>query len=131
MKNAFRVFAAVMLLSLAGCLALPQPEQQAVGYLKGHISIGPLCPVEANPSDPNCEPTQQTYGAYPLSVYSVANNRLIAQVKGDENGNYEIMLPAGEYEIRSETGMQKVSVRTTINPNGITQLNVDIDTGIR
>jgi len=29
--------------------------------LAGKVNIGPLCPVERNPPDPSCQPTEETY----------------------------------------------------------------------
>lgn len=118
-----------LLFFLSGCISTG-PTSSKTGILAGHISIGPLCPVEQNPPDPNCQPTLQTYQAYPLSVYNSSNQKIMEFI-GAANGNYQIELQAGTYTIKSETGMQRYSQTVAIIANQTTTQNIDIDTGIR
>jgi len=60
--NYFVAAGLLLLILILGCAAR-LPEK---GTLQGHITIGPLCPVETNPPDPNCQPTEETYNAYHL-----------------------------------------------------------------
>lgn len=144
MKQFAFLFAVVFLL---GCAAV---QEQKSGFLQGHISIGPLCPVERNPPDPNCLPTAQTYKAYPIGVYKInyvggvvgEREEKISEFYGDKDGNYSIELPAGEYKylLKQETGMSSPryispngssQLRITIRADEITRVDIDIDTGIR
>ncbi len=103
------------------------------GFLQGKISIGPVCPVEKNPPDPNCLATEQTYLAYPLSVYSTVGgiSTKVLEFHGDKNGFYRIELPAGFYEIKLEKGLRNFSKNVEIKANETTILDIEIDTGIR
>ena len=118
------------LVLIFGCVS---NQNQPNGFLQGKISIGPICPVERNPPDPNCLPTEQTYLAYPLSVYSNADgiNAKVLEFHGNNNGNYEIELPAGIYEIKLEKGLRNFSKTAEIKANETTNLDISIDTGIR
>ncbi|MCR4368970.1 MAG: hypothetical protein NUV67_03630 [archaeon] len=124
-------FGIIALILLSGC----GQKQEGTGTLQGHISIGPICPVETNPPNPECEPTKETYAAYELSAYRVGSGdpgQLIkeATFTGDENGNYKIELKAGVYKIMLGDGLQ---YRKTIGitANETTIWDIDIDTGIR
>ena len=144
MKQFAFLFAVVFLL---GCASV---EPQKAGFLQGHISIGPLCPVESNPPDPNCFPTEQTYNAYPIGVYKInyvggvvgEREEKIAEFYGDKDGNYSIELPAGEYKylLKQETGISSpryiipngsAQLMITIREGEITKADIGIDTGIR
>jgi hypothetical protein len=128
------VLGAFILLLIFGCIS--NPQEQGKGILQGHISIGPLCPVERNPPDPNCLPTEQTYAAYAMTVYRVGAGDPGPLLKettftGDKDGNYKIELPTGSYVIRQETGISKFSKTVAIKAGETTTLDIDIDTGIR
>ena len=87
-----KVFAVVLaLLFVLGCVSTAV-DGNKTGFLQGRISIGPICSVERNPPDPNCQPTEGTYIAHPLTVYS-ASGIEIMQFHGDKDGNYKIELP--------------------------------------
>ena len=126
------VFGIVALLVFSGCI---QNEPQK-GILKGYISIGPLCPVETNPPDPNCQPTEQTYASYALTVYRVngvpsGTLEKVAVFQGDKDGNYKIELLEGNYELAQESGISRYQQEFTIKAGETTNLDIDIDTGIR
>lgn len=115
------------LVFLAGCSII----QNDTGFLKGKISIGPLCPVETIPPQPECLPTEQTYNAYPVSVYKENSQILVTKFTADAYGAYEIELPLGNYELRSENGLKQFIGTVTIEANKTTALDISIDTGIR
>ena len=126
-------FLAVILVLFAGCINTPF---QAKGTLQGHISIGPLCPVESNPPEPNCLPNEETYLAYPLTVYEngpQGPGQLIevARFVGDKDGNYSLELRAGTYIIRQNSVSQMPSKVVEVKENQVTTLDFEIDTGIR
>ncbi len=129
-----------LLLLFLGCAT---PQQKATGFLQGHLSIGPLCPVERIPPDPNCQPTEQTYKAYPIAVYETYGSKdyppenyaqlagKVAEIVAGKNGDYKIRLPAGTYEVRQESGLHKFSKKAEILAHETTKLDIEIDTGIR
>lgn len=102
------------------------------GILTGHVAIGPNCPVEqaGNP----CTPAPQAYTSRQVVVYKADGTTLVATQNFDTQGNYNIVLTAGTYVVKSKTGISSVAsvVGTVIIKNGQTStLNFSIDTGIR
>lgn len=125
MKNT--IFMMILLVLISGCA----PAQK--GVLEGRISIGPLCPVESIPPRPECQPTMETFNARPIDVLD--NGRVVMKLNPDSNGNYRIELPEGNYMISLENhrvvGHSSLPVQVTIKHSEMTELNIDIDTGIR
>jgi hypothetical protein len=67
------------------------------GFLEGHLKI--IFGMAVGPSDemPRSEVKPQSYAEYPLIVLSQEENKEIARVTADENGNYRVALPPGNY----------------------------------
>jgi hypothetical protein len=106
------------------------------GYLKGVISIGPICPVETDPPQPGCIPTAETYKAYPVSVWTLDGKRKIADIKPALDGSFSTELPTGKYLVILENNQKNVGgsnlpVEVLIISQSDTFLDIDIDTGIR
>jgi hypothetical protein len=106
------------------------------GWLEGTISIGPICPVEKNPPDPACQPTAETYKAYPVSIFSSDGIRKITQLEPSLDGTFTSELNPGKYLIVLETankyiGGSNLPVVVTIVSREKTQISINIDTGIR
>jgi hypothetical protein len=106
------------------------------GFLEGTISIGPICPVEKNPPDPECLPTAETYKAYPVSVFTSDGNTKISQLNPSLDGSFISELPPGSYLVvlekaQNNIGGSNLPVEVTINSQVKTLLNISIDTGIR
>ena len=123
----------VGLLFISGC---EKQFTQEVGSLEGVISIGPLCPVEKNPPDPDCLPTCETYKAYPVAICTSNGRRKITQVNPALDGSYKIELNPGHYLVVLETeqnriGSSNLPAEVIIISQAKTALNIDIDTGIR
>ena len=123
----------VSLLLNSGC---DKQFTQEVGFLKGVISIGPLCPVEKDPPDPACLPTYETYKAYPVSIWSSNGRRKIAQLNPALNGSYYLELSPGKYSVILGTGQNSIGssnlpAEVVIRSQSETILNINIDTGIR
>jgi hypothetical protein len=107
-----------------------------IGYLKGTISIGPLCPVEKDPPDPSCLPTAETFKAYPVGIWTADSKHKIADVSPDLDGSYRNELAPGRYKIILEIGLNSISqsnlpVVVLIVSQQETLLNINVDTGIR
>jgi len=121
------------LLLITGCDKLSSDE---AGILEGKISIGPICPVETDPPDPGCLPTAETYKAYPVAVWKADGGRKILQINPALDGTYKTSLEPGKYLIKLETGSGSIGssnlpVEVIILSDNITNLNINIDTGIR
>jgi hypothetical protein len=107
-----------------------------VGTLKGKISIGPLCPVERIPPDPACQPTAETYKAYPISIWTADMKTKITDIKPSPDGNYSARVPYGTYNIVLEkqlagVGGSNLPATVDIKEDSATVLDISIDTGIR
>lgn len=117
----------------SGCDKLSSADE---GFLEGKISIGPICPVEKDPPDPGCLPTAETYKAYPVGVWTPDGKRRITQLNPSLDGTYKTDLGPGNYLILLEKsgggiGSSNLPAEVTIFAHGSTELNIDIDTGIR
>ena len=122
----------VSLLLNSGC---DKQFTQEVGFLKGVISIGPLCPVEKDPPDPACLPTNETYKAYPVTIWTF-DGRKIAQLNPALNGSYNLELNPGRYSVilgtsQNSIGSSNLPAEVEIRSQAETILNINIDTGIR
>ncbi len=101
------------------------------GILTGHVTIGPLCPVER--IDMPCLPTPETYASRKIVVYDARNSALVQRVTINSIGDYRVELSPGTYVIDVEpAGGFRSSTRTiTIESGKTATLDIDIDTGIR
>ena len=120
-------------LLISGC---SKHSTQETGFLEGVISIGPICPVESIPPDPACLPTAETYKAYPVSIWTSNGKRKIAQINPALDGSFRTELAPGEYlvlleKVQNMIGSSNLPVEVSINSQGQTILNINIDTGIR
>ena len=101
--------------------------------VSGKVLLGPTCPVERIPPDPNCadKPYQTT-----VQVIAVGSPKSspFATVSSDKDGNYKIMLPPGEYALQPVGGkvLPRCETKTvTIEPDKVSEVNISCDTGIR
>jgi len=106
------------------------------GILQGKIAIGPLCPVETFPPDTKCQPTEKTYKAWTIAVYTSDKKTKIAQIEPNLDGIYEVELPVGRYVVDLEKQQivafsRDLPAAISVNSGKTIILNIDIDTGIR
>ncbi len=121
---------------ISGCIQ-QQNQISEKGFLEGKVTIGPLCPVERFPPDPRCQPTEETYKAWPIAVYTSDIKTKVTQIEPNLDGTYKIELSAGNYIVDLEKqqpfgmGGRNLPATISINSGRTTSLNIDIDTGIR
>ena len=114
-------------------------DGMVIGRLEGRIDIGPLCSVERNPPDPRCQPTLETYKAWPIVVYSEdKQTKMRYMINPSIDGNYSVELPAGKYvvaldaeTINARIGGSNLPAMIEIIKDEKTILNITIDTGMR
>ncbi len=145
MNNKVILILLISLILISGCNknnVIIEPKQD-LGKLEGKISIGPICPVERNPPDPNCKPTEETYKAYALGVF--INQGKITNINPDKDGNFKLDLLTGNYKIdfiqkQERTivdgipltgGSSNLPIQFEIKKDEITNVEINIDTGIR
>ncbi len=128
------------LLLLSGCAKPSNFDDSGTaqkGILTGNVSIGPLCPVERIPPDPQCQPTEETYKAWPIAVWTADKSKKVAQLEPDAAGTFRTLLAAGNYFVDIDKqqpigiGGHNLPATVTIKAGGTTTLDINIDTGIR
>lgn len=104
------------------------------GFLEGHLKIFSHKEVELAEETPS-EATTGNYPEYPLIVLSGDGKKEIAHVAADENGNYRVALPPGDYVLdvqdRRHRHVRAVPKHFTIAPNQTAHVDMSIDTGVR
>lgn len=131
-----KAFAVIFIISTGLVTSCKKIDHREPGFLKGIISIGPICPVERIPPDPACLPTAETYKAYPVEIFSSDGMTKILQLSPALDGSFSTTLPAGDYRVvldrvQNAIGGTNLPVQIAITSNDTTTLNVNIDTGIR
>jgi hypothetical protein len=104
------------------------------GFVEGHLKI--ISPKEVElAEEPSSKSTAGNYADYPLIVLSRDGKKEIARVTADENGNYRVALPPGDYALDVQNRRRR-HVRATPQPftvvsNQTVHVDMNIDTGIR
>lgn len=128
------MLALVLMIHLMGSCDQQESQIMEQGLLAGTVIIGPLCPVESNPPDPNCQPTEDTYKTYPIAVWTIDKKSKLGQIQPNVDGSYSLELPVGSYLIDLENQHffgASLPATFKIIPNETNILHIDIDTGIR
>src|SRR6266513_2587522 len=95
MSMSFKYLASTFVIFLLAGVASINAEPQ--GFMEGHLKI--IFGMAVGPSDdmPRPEIKPQSYAKYPLIVLSQEEKKEIARMTADENGNYRVALPPGNY----------------------------------
>jgi len=104
------------------------PYQSGV---KGKVMLGPTCPVERIPPDPNCadKPYKTTVVVFrandPVHPFVITTS--------DADGNFSASLPPGKYTLGAgENKLPRCDhPEVTVSPNIFTSATIFCDTGIR
>ncbi len=109
----------------------PSDGRIAAGYVSGHVTIGPFCPVEQMGHP--CQVPPEAYTSRSVIVYESNATTVKESVALDASGNYKIALGPGTYFLQIQpagigAGEKKKAVVSSFNT---TTVNFDIDTGIR
>ena len=98
--------------------------------VQGTVTMGPSCPVERNPPDPNCadRPAAATFSIdTPAGVH-------VADASSGPDGKLSLSLPAGTYVISLKTtaAMPSMAPQTfVVAGSSPTELSLQLDSGIR
>ncbi|MFZ3375349.1 MAG: carboxypeptidase-like regulatory domain-containing protein [Chthoniobacterales bacterium] len=130
MRLKYLIWACLFLVWI-GCLA---SDTVAPGFLEGHLRILAYKDVELAEGNPP-KFSDGNYAEYPLIILSRDGKKEIARVTADENGNYRVALPPGDYVLDVQDGRRR-HVRATPQPftvssNQTVHVDMTIDTGIR
>jgi hypothetical protein len=126
----------VIVVGLLAVLLVAGCSQQSIapGILQGKVSIGPICPVQRNPPDPSCQPTAETYKAYPITVYSAGKKMTVSQLPVNGDGTFSMELSPGNYVLDRQqggVGGSNLPQEFIIKSGQTTTLEISVDTGIR
>ena len=116
---------------VAGCAPVDY-NTDIYGYLEGHVTIGPICPIERE--GVSCPVPPEAYAARELLIYYQGQG-VSAKAQINSSGNYWIALRPGRYRVDiNKVGMdrsQEVPHEIDVRAGETIQLDIDIDTGIR
>jgi hypothetical protein len=109
-------------------------DAAAPGFLEGHLKIASLKSVERDDASPSKAPAVD-YAAYPLLILSKDGKTKIREVAADQDGNYRVSLPPGDYLLDAK-GRAPKRVRAKpksfrVISNQTVRVDFDLDTGIR
>jgi len=104
------------------------------GFLEGHLKI--ISPREVELADGTPSQTSaENHADYPLVILSRDQQKEVAPVTVDENGNYRIALPPGDYILDVQNRRRRHARATplpfTIVANQTVRVDIGIDTGVR
>ena len=120
-------------LILIGCIRAA--DAVSPGFLQGHLKIVALKEVELAEGGNTPKFAAQNYSEYPLIVLSKVEQKEVARVTADRDGNYRLSLPPGDY-ILDVQGRGRGRVRAkpqpfTVISNQTVRVDMDMDTGVR
>ena len=130
MKKVILVLLLGLITFSAACSA---PQSTETGVLQGHVSIGPLIPVEqvGVPYITPCE----VFIVRKILVYDESGKKLLKTLNIDCDGIYATELAAGKYTIDiNKAGIDssgQLPAIIEIKFGQTVTLDIDIDTGIR
>jgi hypothetical protein len=127
-----RLAALLLFVLLAGCTGPSSPTTTNTGSgIQGHVGVGPTCPVERDPPDPNCA-DKPYHGS--LAVADATDDHTVLTFETDEQGNFTDAVGPGNYTIRNVEGdvLPACSTETfAVKANAYTNVDVSCDSGIR
>lgn len=107
------------------------PEEVKIDSgIKGIVTIGPVCPVEQIPPDPNCADK-------PHAAKLVAIDRISAKqtkFESSEDGKFSLDLPPGDYSIRNTNTNplpRMENYEVSVYAHKYTEIKIQLDSGIR
>ncbi|MBI1742696.1 carboxypeptidase regulatory-like domain-containing protein [Candidatus Acetothermia bacterium] len=115
---------------VAGCAPVDY-NTDIYGYLEGHVTIGPICPVEREGVP--CPVPPEAYAAREIFIYQARG--IVARVQISSSGDYWVALRPGRYTVDiNKVGMdrsQEVPREIDVSSGKTIRLDIEIDTGIR
>jgi hypothetical protein len=109
----------------------PAPSPKNAGYISGHVTIGPNCPVER--IDQPCAPSPEAYTSREAVVYAGDGVTELKRTHLSTQGDYKVAVAPGNYFVQ----IQPAGIRAgdkkyvTVKSGESVTVDFDIDTGIR
>jgi hypothetical protein len=126
MKRA--AFVAICLLTAASAEASTRPDSG----IKGTVSIGPTCPVERIPPDPNC--ADRPYDAL---IRATRAGRTLARTRSGGDGSFTLRLRPGSYRLIASSPSPAPYTRSSnelvvrVRSHRFVRVHIAFDSGIR
>jgi hypothetical protein len=114
------------------CEFAPCPAAELSG-IKGVVLLGPTCPVERIPPDPQC--ADKPYKTS-LVATTTSQPQTMKEFNSDASGKFSVVLPPGEYIINQSNKasmLPRCSSQSSVQveKNKYTDITLHCDTGIR
>lgn len=106
------------------------------GTLEGKVTVGPLTPV-VRAGEPEPTPPPEVFTSRGLAIFKADGQTLVKRLAFQADGTYQVELPAGQYVVDLDHQRNTIEharglpAQVEIRAGEITQLDIDIDTGIR
>jgi hypothetical protein len=126
---------ALVAIVLVGCVPGTSPTPSGeTGTLDVLAVAGPVCPVDTDPPDPDCEP-RLVDGARILVSPGDGREIILAEATTDADGRVTFDLPPGDYlvtgaEVEGLMGLPD-STLASVSAGATTSVTLVYDTGIR
>lgn len=106
------------------------PAGSGPSGINGYVHMGPTCPVEKIPPDPQC--ADRPYAKASVTAISATGKQFSGQT--DVGGSFHIVAPAGSYTVTITSGniyprCQEASA--TVAAGSFANVDISCDTGIR
>ena len=113
----------------------PEVVAKTTGTIKGKVEVGPICPVERIPPDPNCQAQPEHYTSREVILYAADGKTLVKKMNFLSDGTYSFEVSPGTYVIDTPAegigGSGDVPEKITVKKGETIEFNFSIDTGIR
>jgi hypothetical protein len=114
---------------LVGCLNADMPVNAAESGIRGTALWGPVKPGPSRLGQSDEAPFRATF-------IVLVDERQVAQFKSDKKGNFEVLLPAGNYTIVPDKSTpipapQSQTKTVTVPEDGFAVITLRFDTGMR
>jgi hypothetical protein len=94
-------------LAMFGIASKPCLKAADEGFVEGHLKIMFAMAAQASDDMPRPETGGGPYTQYPLIILAEDGKKEIAPVTADENGNYRVPLPPGNYLLDVQDRVRK------------------------
>jgi len=99
--------------------------------ISGTVTLGPTCPVERIPPDPNCAPK---FYSTSINIMKTGSTSIVKTIQSDSNGTFKVDLVPGVYTLQARGGSvlpRCGEVSVEVKNGQYTNADISCDTGIR
>jgi hypothetical protein len=110
----------------------PSAAVAPTGTVRGEVLLGPTCPVESIPPNPQCSP--RPYKTTITISKNIQTPVAFKTIQSDSSGTFSVTLPAGEYVFHPQGGspLPRCEEKLVEVSTGMTNdITINCDTGIR